>query len=137
MSKYKKEEIALILHAAELLQEKGSSQKINLSNFCQEAGISRKNAYKHKKKINVSLDLLKEKNQQLEEENKQIQEKLKHAETRAREADLNWELRNVLVALNDDIKKNGLVPTVEQQKLIDTYNNIGSLLGLEPLNFLD
>jgi hypothetical protein len=137
MTTYTKEEIALILQAAKLLKEKGSSQKINISTLCREAGISRKNAYKHKKRITISLDSLEEKIQQLEKQNKQIQDKLKHSEVRAREADLNWELRNILVALNDDIKKNGEGWTAERQKLIDSYNNIGSLLGLEPLNFWD
>ncbi len=45
MSTYTKEEVALVLQTAELLNKKGSSEKINISQFCREAQISRKNAY--------------------------------------------------------------------------------------------
>ena len=72
MSTFSKEEISAVLHVAEILKKKGSSEKINVSRFCKEAGISRKNAYKHKKKINISVDSLEEKIQ----EPKPIQSKL-------------------------------------------------------------
>ena len=134
MAKYSKEEISTVLHAAEILSEKGSGEKINVSRFCEEAGISRKNAYKHKKNINVTVDSLEQKIHASEQQKEQIQSKLKHAEKRAREADLYWELRNILVALNNDRKKNGPDWTVKRQELIDNYNNISTLLGLEPLS---
>lgn len=137
MTKYSKEEISAVLHAAEILSEKGSGEKINVSHFCQEAGISRKNAYKHKKNINVTVDSLEQKVHASEQQKEQIQSKLKHAEKRAREADLYWELRNILVALNNDRKKNAPDWTVKRQELIDNYNNISTLLGLEPLDFWD
>ena len=132
-----KQEVAAILHAAEILQRKGFSEKINVSRFCEEAGISRKNAYKHKKNINVTVDSLEQKIHASEQQKEQIQSKLKHAEKRAREADLYWELRNILVALNNDRKKNGPDWTVKRQELIDNYNNISTLLGLEPLDCWD
>jgi len=137
MSTYSKKEIAAVLQAAEILNEKGSSQKLNISEFCKEAGISRKNAYKHKKRFTLSLDSLKEKIQFLEREKQKIQDKLKHAEKRAREADLYWELRNILVTLNNDIKKNGPGWTPERQKLTDTFNEISKSLGVKPHNFWD
>ena len=59
MSTYTKKEIAAILQTAELLKRKGSSERINISQFCREAGISRKNAYKHKRNIDLSEDGLK------------------------------------------------------------------------------
>lgn len=135
MSICSKDEISVVLQAAEILKRNGFSEKINVSKFCQEAGISRKNAYKHKKRIDVSLESLEAKIKELEAEKKQIENKLEHAEKRALEADLYWELRNILVTLNADIKKNGPGWTVERQRLTDRYENISGLLGVEPLNF--
>ena len=135
MPTFSKEEISAILHAAEILSKKDSSEKINISRFCKEAGISRKNAYKHKKNIDISIPSFEEKIQQLEQEKSETENKLFHAEKRAREADLYWELRNILVAFNRDTKKNGLVRNPKQQQLSDEYNRISSLLGLEPHNF--
>jgi len=135
MSICSKDEISTVLQAADILNRKGFSEKINVSKFCQEAGISRKNAYKHKRRINVSVESLEAKIQELEKEKKQIHGKLEHAEKRAREADLYWELRNILVTLNTDIKKNGPGWTAKRQRLTDSYENISGLLGVEPLNF--
>jgi len=45
------EEMALILRTAEVLKKYHFSYQINISKLCQEADISRKNAYKHKKKL--------------------------------------------------------------------------------------
>lgn len=137
MSTLTKEEISAILHAAEILQRKGFSEKINVSRFCEEVGISRKNAYKHKKNINVSVDSLEKRVHELEQEKQKINSKLEHAEKRAHEADLYWEMRNILVALNNDTKKNGPDWTEKRQKLTDDYNKISVSLGLEPLNFWD
>lgn len=132
-----KEEISAVLHAAEIIKRNGFSEKINVSRFCEEAGISRKNAYKHKKNINVNVNSLEEKVCELEQEKQQIQSKLEHAEKRAREADLYWELRNILVALNNDAKKNKTVRTAKRRQLINEYNRISALLGREPLSFWD
>lgn len=137
MPTFSKEEIAAVLHTAEILKQKGSDVKINVSQFCREAGISRKNAYKHKKNVYPDASSLEEKVRRIEQEKAEIESKLAHAEKRAREADLYWELRNILVALNRDIKKNGPVRTQKQQQLSDEYNRISALLGLEPHNFWD
>ena len=137
MSTFTKEEIATILQAAELLKQKGSSEKINIARFCREVGISRKNAYKHKKAINLSPAALEEKLKQLEEQITRIQEKLKKAEKRAQDADIYWEVRNILVELNNDIKKNGPGWTPERQILTDKYNSIMISLGQKPHNFWD
>jgi hypothetical protein len=137
MPTFSKEEIAAVLHVAEILKQKGSDEKINISQFCREAGISRKNAYKHKKNIYPDASLLEEKVRRIEQEKAEIESKLAHAEKRAHEADLYWELRNILVALNRDVKKNGPVRTRKQLQLTDEYNRITALLGLEPYNFWD
>ncbi len=50
MPTYTSEEISAVLNSAEILHNKGATEKINISRFCKEAGISRKNAYKHKKR---------------------------------------------------------------------------------------
>ena len=108
MAIYDKQQIAIVLKAAETLNQQGSSQRINVSTFCGEAGISRKNAYKHKNNIDLSQDALEGKVRQLELDNQQLREKLKLALARATEADLHSELRQVLVARHDDIKKTKL-----------------------------
>jgi hypothetical protein len=137
MSACSKEEISAVLHAAEILKRNGFSEQINVSRFCEQAGISRKNAYKHKKKINVSVDSLEQKVRHLQQEKHEIADKLELAEKRAREADLYWELRNILVALNHDAKKNKRARSGKRQELINEYNRISALLGLEPLGSWD
>lgn len=134
MSDYTKEEISEILRMAEILKKKGSGQKLNISAFCKEAGISRKNAYKHKKKIDPSLEASEQKIRHLEHEKEDLEHKLHHAEKRAREADLFWQCRCILVELNRDYKKKGPGRTPRRLKLIDDYNKISSLLGFEPLS---
>src|SRR4030067_809560 len=129
MSQFSKEEISAVLHVAEILKEKNIGEKINVSRFCKEAGISRKNASKHKKNIDVSVPSLEEKVRQLQQEKTEIETKLNLAEKRARQADLYWELRNILVALNRDVKKNGPVQSPKQLRLCDEYNRIMGLLG--------
>lgn len=126
MATYTKQQIALVLHTAELLKQKGSSQTINISTFCGEAAISRKNAYKHKNNIDLSQQKLEQQLQQLKLDNQQLREKLELAEDRAREADLYSELRQILVALHDDIKKNETGSIVRQQRLIDSSTSIGN-----------
>ena len=134
MSQYTKEDISAVLHAAEILNKNNSGQKINISQFCKEAGISRKNAYKHKNKINISVAGLEQQIQQLEAAKEQIEQQLEQAQLRAREADLYWECRSILVALNRDNKKKGQGQTKKHRQLIADYNRISSLLGFEPLS---
>ena len=64
----------------------------------------------------------------------QLQKKLKNTELQAQDADLYREVRNILVALNDDYKKNGPGRTLGRLKLIEAYNNVSDSLGLEPLS---
>lgn len=137
MSTYSKEEIAAVLQVAEILNKKGCGEKINISRFCNEAGISRKNAYKHKNNIDLSVPSLEEKVRQLEQKKAEVENKLHHAEMRAREADLYWQLRNILVALNRDVKKNGPIRSPKQLRLSDEYNRIMVSLGHEPHDFWD
>jgi hypothetical protein len=134
MADYTHEEIALILQAAEILKNNQSSLKINVSAFCEEADISRKNAYKHKKKFDFSVKSREEKIKELERIIEQLEHKRQLAELRAQDADLYWELRNILVALNQDYKKKGPGQTAARLKLIAAYNKISSLLGLESLS---
>jgi hypothetical protein len=131
MADYTKEEIAIVLSASEILNKKKSGEKINVSSFCQEAGISRKNAYKHKN--THAPQKQKEKLDELINEMEETAKKLEHAQKQANEADLNWQCRNILVELNADYKKNGPGKTPKRLKLIENYNRISSLLGLEPL----
>jgi len=126
MATYSKQEIALVLKAAEALNQQGSSQKINVATFCQEAGISRKNAYKHKNHIDLCQGALEGKIQQLESDNQQLREKLKLAEARATEADLHSELRQILVALHDDIKKNETGSIARQPGRTKSSSSIGN-----------
>ena len=55
-------EIAYVLKAAELLKREATFPKINISRFCNEIGISRKNAYKHKNKFEQLLEGLQTEN---------------------------------------------------------------------------
>jgi hypothetical protein len=137
MSTFSKEEISAVLHVAEILKNKNIGEKINVSRFCRQAGISRKNAYKHKKNIDVSIPSLEEKVHQLEQEKAEIESKLHLAEIQAGKADLYWRLRNILVALNRDVKKNGPIRSPKQLRLSDEYNRIMVSLGHEPHNFWD
>lgn len=132
MTDYTKEEIAAVLRVSEILNKRKSSEKINVSVFCKEAGISRKNAYKHKNKL--APEKQEEKINALIAELKAAATKLELAEKRAKEADLNWQCRNILVELNADYKKNGTGKTPKRLKLIENYNRISGLLGLEPLS---
>ena len=126
MATYSKQQIALVLHAAETLNQNGSSQNINVSRFCREAGISRKNAYKHKNNIDLSQAALEQQMQQLESDNQQLREQLKLAEARATEADLHSELRQILVDLHDDIKKNETGSIARRQSRITSSNDSGN-----------
>ena len=132
MADYTKEEIAAVLYVSEILNKKKSGEKINVSAFCEEAGISRKNAYKHKN--SHAPEKQKEKLNELINEMEETAKKLELAEKQANEADLNWQCRNILVELNDDYKKNGPGKTPRRLKLIENYNRISNLLGLEPLS---
>ena len=130
MSTYTKEEIAAVLKTAEILKQKGSSEKINISQFCREAGISRKNAYKHKHHIDFSQEGLKAKLAQLEKKKIELEHLLELAETRAQQADLYSECLAFLRQYNLNKKK-----PRRQRELIESYNKLALSHGLEPLDF--
>jgi hypothetical protein len=106
------EEIAQVLKAAEFLKSKGSTIKLNVSAFCQEIGLSRKNAYKDNEKIRL-------------------------LETRLAEAEKHEKLRLVLCDLVDDYQKKEPGWTPRRQRLLDESNRISASLGLEPLSLWD
>jgi hypothetical protein len=134
MSEYSQEEIALILQAAAILKQHDFSQQLNVSQFCREAKISRKNAYKHKQHFDLAQHSRDQQLQQLQARLDQLEAQLKLAERRAADADLYWELRNILVALNADYKKKGPGQTPRRRQLIGAYNRIADSLGLAPLS---
>jgi hypothetical protein len=130
MSHYSKQEIAAVLQAAEILNQKGASEKINISQFCREAAISRKNAYKHKHNIDNSQDSLKARLAQLEQQNIQLEQQLKLAQLKARDADLYNDCLGFLREYNLN-KKN----PKRQRQLIESYNKLARSHGLKPLDF--
>lgn len=131
MATYTREEIALVLQAAEVLNQKGSSQKINISTFCREVDISRKNAYKHKNNIDTSQSFYQDQLTKLEQDNSQLKEKLKLTESKAQQADLHSDCREFLKQYVKDNKKN----PKRREKLIKSYNKLALSHGLEPLDF--
>lgn len=134
MSDFTPDEIAQILQVAELLKEKGSSQKINVQQFCEEAGISRKNAYKHKN--NRSPEAVKAKIASLEKAKGTIEEQLKLAMMQAQEADLYKYLFDLSVEIRvEDAKKNDDQPTEKLKKLIDEFNSIAGSHGINLLDY--
>lgn len=138
MAKFTSEEIATVLRTAELLHQKGVDQRINISKFCKDAGISRKNAYKHKRKIDKQIRNLKEEKQHLERKCQAILEKLHCAEKVAREVDITSGVNEVLFeAVKHNIRKKNLIGTPEQKKLINDYNKIADSHGLERLPSLE
>lgn len=130
MSEYTKEEIALVLKAAELLKNKQSTEHINVSQFCKEAGISRKNAYKHKNKIDFSEEAYQARVLELEKAIGEIEQKLELAEVRLQDADLKDDLLGFLREYNLN-KKN---PN-RQKELIENYNKLALCHGLKRLDF--
>lgn len=133
MSQYTRAEIAQVLQTAELLNHKDSGEKINISRFCQEAGISRKNAYKHKKNDQQAQNGLTEQIALLEREKAELAAKLQLSEARAHEVDVYRGCNEVLVSAIKHNKKN-FTGTKQQRQLIAAYNKIASLQGLELLN---
>jgi len=130
MSTYNKQEIAAVLQVADILNKKGTAEKINVSQFCREAGISRKNAYKHRNNIDTSEQFYKQQLVKLEQENTQLKQKLQLAEQRAREADIHDQCREFLKQYNLNKKK-----PKRRKELIKSYNKLAVSHGLAPLDF--
>jgi hypothetical protein len=128
LSDFTHDEIALILKAAELLKQKGCSQKINVQQFCEDVGISRKNAYKHKK--NRATAALEKKIEKLEQRKLITEAELKLARMRAENADVYEHLLDLSVEMYHDIKKNDRV-TPEQEKLMAEYARLASSHGIK------
>jgi hypothetical protein len=130
MSPYSKQEIAAVLQAAEILNKKEGGEKINISQFCREAGISRKNAYKHRNNIDTSEQFYKQQLAKLEQENAQLKQQLELAEQRAHEAGIHDQCREFLKQYNLN-KKN----PERRKELIKSYNKLAVSHGLAPLPF--
>lgn len=133
MADFTSEEIAQILQTAELLRSKGSAQKINIQQFCKEAGISRKNAYKHKS--NRSPGKLNETIAGLQKEKTNAEEQLKLALLQVEKADVYKRLFDLSVAIRVESKKNKNKQTAKRRKLIDEFNRIAATHGIKLLNY--
>jgi hypothetical protein len=133
MADFTPEEIAHILQAAELLRAKKSTQKINIQQFCHEAGISRKNAYKHKN--NRSPEKLNETIAELQKAKTSAEEQLRLALLQAEQADVYKRLFDLSVAIRVEVKKNKNRLTVRRKKLIDEFNGIAAAHGIKLLNY--
>jgi hypothetical protein len=129
MSDFTPDEIAQILKTAELLRDKGSSQKINVQQFCEEAGISRKNAYKHKN--NRSQEAVDAKIVSLEKANEALEAQLKLAMMQAEQADVYKRLFDLAVKIRVEGKKN----EQRRRQLIDEFNKIAGSHGIKLLNY--
>ena len=133
MADFTPEEIAQILQTAELLRAKGATQKINIQQFCNEAGISRKNAYKHKN--NRSPEKLNETIAELQKAKTSVEEQLRLALLQAEQADVYKRLFDLSVAIRVEAKKNKNRLTARRKKLIDEFNEIAAAHGIKLLNY--
>lgn len=105
MLTYDKAEVSVVLHAAEILRKYQTKIQINVSQFCEQIGISRKNAYKHKNKNELENQQLKQENEQLKLENTELKKQLKQNDDKGKDADLYKDCLDILTALNEDKKK--------------------------------
>ena len=105
MPDYDKAEISVVLHAAEILRKYQTRMQINVSQFCKQIGISRKNAYKHKGNIDIDNQRLEQQIEQLNHENARLKQRLKASEQKGNDADLYKQCLDILVAFNKDTKK--------------------------------
>lgn len=133
MSDFTPDEIAQILQAAELLREKGSSQKINVRQFCEEAGISRKNAYKHKNRH--SPETVEARIASLRKANEALEAQLKLAMMQAEKADVYKKLFDLSVLIRLEAKKNNFRLTERRRQLIDEFNKTAGSNGIKLLNY--
>lgn len=130
---WRPEEIAQVLKTAEILQQKGSVLKINVSSFCAEIGLSRKNAYKHKRHFEENQSAMAAQWAGLSEQHQQDLEKIRLLEARLAEAEIHQHLRGVLRELVIDYQKKEPGQTPKRQRLLEKYNRISASLGVEPL----
>lgn len=99
------EEIGQVLKVAELLNRKSPGQKFNVSAFCEEIGLSRKNAYKHKRHYEEEITRLRQQLAQLQEQHSADVEKTRLLEARLAEAERNEKLQAVMRELIQDSQK--------------------------------
>jgi len=128
------EEIAQVLKTAEILHRKGATHKLNIRAFCQEIGLSRKNAYKHKRRFDQESASLRQQLADLQSLHSSDGEKIRLLELRLAEAEKQEKLRLVLRDLVQDYQKKEPSWTRKRQRLLDESNRISASLGLEPLN---
>jgi len=126
------DEIAHVLKAAELLNQKDSAQKLNVAALCEEMGISRKNAYKHKKNHEQVQSGTQKQLQELAAQHNSDAEKVRLLETRLEQADLHEKLRLVMRELIIDYQKKEPDPTHKRQGLIAEYSRLSTSLGQKP-----
>jgi len=128
------DEIAQVLKTAEMLRHKGSALKLNVSSFCAEVGLSRKNAYKHKRHFEKNQSAVAAQWSELNEQHQRDLEKIRLLEARLAEAEIHQHLRAVLRELVIDYQKKEPGKTPKRQRLLDKYNHISHSLGLAPLS---
>jgi len=133
ISTWTPDEIAHVLKAAELLNQKDSAQKLNVAALCEEIGISRKNAYKHKKGQARVESSMQQHLQELAAQHDSDAEKIRLLEARLEQADLHEKLRLVMRELIIDHQKKEPDPTRRRQRLIAEYNRLSTSLGQKPL----
>jgi len=132
ISTWTPDEIAHVLKAAELLNQKDSAQKLNVAALCEEIGISRKNAYKHKKNhAHVQSDTQKQL-QELAAQHDSDVEKIRLLEARLEQADLHEKLRLVMRELIIDLQKKEPDSMHKRQRLIAEYSRLSTSLGQKP-----
>jgi hypothetical protein len=127
------DEIAQVLKAAELLKRKGSAQKINVAAFSGEIGLSRKNAYKHKKNHEHTLSDLQQRVEELQAQKSAAAEAIALLEKQLEEAELSEKLRLIMRELIIDYQKKEPVNKRRRRKLIEKYNRLCRSLAVEPL----
>jgi hypothetical protein len=126
------DEIAHVLKTAELLNQKGSAQKLNVAALCDEIGISRKNAYKHKKNHeHTQSDTQKQLDAFAAQHDAEV-EKVRLLEERLAQADLHEKLRLVMRELIIDLQKKEAGSRPKRQRLIAEYNRLSTSLGQTP-----
>ncbi|MCI0691709.1 hypothetical protein L0337_06830 [candidate division KSB1 bacterium] len=131
-SSWTPEEIAQVLKTAELLKQKDAAQKLNVAALCEEMGISRKNAYKHKKNHEHVRSDTQKQLQELAAQHDSDVEKIRLLEAHLEQADLHEKLRLVMRELIIDLQKKEPDPTPKRQRLIAEYNRLSTSLGQKP-----
>jgi len=128
------EEIAQILKAAELLRAKRAGQRLNVVAFCRQIGLSRKNAYKHKRHYEKTVSSLRHELEHVRAQRDGDVEKIRLLERRLEQAEQEEKLRLVMRELIQDYQKKEPGWTRKRQRLLDEYNRVCQCLGLAPLS---